>query len=170
MAITEEVIQSYKAKVSDQVEGPDAVCEQMIRHWVEIMEDANPLYSDKEYAEASKYGGIIAPPTQVQVYTMAPIWPKQEEDKNNPMTTFVDRLAEEGFTSIVATEQSQEYFAPLKLGDRINNTISLDTVSPEKQTVRGPGHFVTFLFTYKNQRDEIVCKQTFTLLIYNSVT
>jgi len=33
-----------------------------IRHFVHGMGDANPLYTDEEYARKTKYGGIIAPP------------------------------------------------------------------------------------------------------------
>lgn len=139
----------------------------MIRHWCEVMEDANPLYWDDEYAAQTKYGGIIAPPMQVQVYTMPPLWPKVNREPN-AQEKLVKVLEEAGYTSIVATEQSQEYFAPMQPGDRISYTVSVKEVSPEKRTARGPGYFVTFLYTFKNQRDELVCKQTFTILVYKA--
>lgn len=169
MALTEEEIKEFVGVDSNLIEGPDKVCNQMIRHWCEVMEDTNPLYQDEEYANASKYGGIIAPPMQVQVYTMSPLWPKGKREPS-PMELLVAELAEQGYTSIVATEQGQEYFAPMKLGDQINYTISVDKISPEKQTVRGPGYFVTFLYKFFNQRDELVCKQTFTILAYNAIS
>lgn len=167
MSLAREEIDAFLSKESKLIKGPDAVCKQMIRHWVEVMEDANPLYSDEAYANESEYGGIIAPPMQVQVYTMEPIWPKADRDPS-PMESFVKRLEEEGYTSIVATGQGQEYFEPMRLGDEISYTISVDQVSDEKQTSRGPGYFVTFLWTYYNQRNELVCKQTFTILAYNA--
>ncbi len=43
------------------VTGPDEVSKQMIRHWCEAVEDANPLYSDEGYVGKSKYCGIILP-------------------------------------------------------------------------------------------------------------
>lgn len=167
MALTREEIEKYLSLESEKIKGPDAVCEQMIRHWVEIMEDENPLYSDEEYAKNSEYGGIIAPPMQVQAYTMQPVWPKTEREPS-PMERFIKCLRDEGYTSIVATHQDQEYFAPLRLGDEISYTITVDQVSDEKQTSRGPGYFVTFLWTYYNQKDELVCKQSFTILAYNA--
>src|SRR5699024_4555212 len=139
----------------------------MIRHWVEIIEDGNPLYSDPEYANNSKYGGIIAPPMQVQVYIMEQQWPKADRAPS-PMENFVEVLDAAGYTSIVATQQEQEYFKPMKLGDEISYTISVDKVSDKKQTARGPGYFVTFLWTYYNQHNELVCEQSFTILAYNS--
>ncbi|MEK3935153.1 MaoC family dehydratase N-terminal domain-containing protein [Sporosarcina sp. FSL W7-1349] len=169
MAIAEELIKEHLKIESEKTEGPDAVCEQMIRHWCEVMQESNPLYVDEAYAASSKHGGIIAPPMQVQVYTMSPLWPEPAR-KKNPMEELVELLDNNGYTSIVATEQVQEYFEPMKLGDRISYTISVDYVSPEKQTVRGPGYFVTFLYKFTNQRDELVCKQSFTILAYNAIS
>ncbi len=167
MGLKQDVIDKYLGIDSEVIKGPDAVCEQMIRHWVEVMEDGNPLYSDSEYAANSEYGGIIAPPMQVQVYIMEQQWPKAEREPS-PMESFVEVLADAGYAAIVATQQEQEYFEPMKLGDEISYTISVDKVSDEKQTARGPGYFVTFIWTYKNQRDELVCKQSFTILAYNA--
>lgn len=167
MPISEDVIKQYVGVESELIEGPDEVCKPMIRHWCEVMQETNPLYLDEEYAKNSKYGGIIAPPMQVQVYTMNPLWPESNREPN-AMERFVELLKKEGYSSIVATEQSQEYFAPMKLGDRISYIVSVDKVSDEKQTVRGPGYFVTFLYTFMNQRGELVCKQTFTIFAYKA--
>lgn len=169
MAIAEDVINQYIGIESERIEGPDEVCKPMIRHWCEVMQDANPLYQDEEYAKNSNYGEIIAPPMQVQVYTMNPLWPKPER-KPNKMEQFIALLNKSGYTSIVATEQGQKYFAPMKLGDRISYTISVDKVSTEKQTSRGPGYFVTFLYKFTNQRNELVCKQTFTIFAYHAIS
>ena len=169
MALSEETIKKYMGIDSEVVEGPDAVCSQMIRHWCEVMQETNPLYSDEQYAASSRYGEIIAPPMQVQVYTMNPLWPKTARQPN-PMELLIGELNKAGYTSIVATEQVQEYFEPMKIGDRISYTVSVDKVSPEKQTVRGPGYFVTFLYTFTNQRNQVVCKQSFTILAYHAVT
>src|SRR5699024_8064122 len=78
----------------------------------------------------------------VQVYTMNPLWPEVEQPKS--MEGVLELLEEKGFTSIVATDQGQEYFAPMKLGDQISYKLSVDEISSEKQTGRGPGYFVTF--------------------------
>ncbi len=41
--------------------GADPVNLPMIRHWVEAMDDDNPVYTDPEAAAASVHGEIIAP-------------------------------------------------------------------------------------------------------------
>ncbi len=34
----------------------------MIRHWCDIFDEHNPVYTDPEYAARSVFGGIVAPP------------------------------------------------------------------------------------------------------------
>lgn len=167
MTLTTERLQSLIGIESEVTKGTDEVCRPMIRHYCEVMEDANPLYHDEAYAKESRYGEIIAPPTQVQVYTMRPLWPKVER-KKNAMESLVELLKEHGYSSIVATEQVQEYFAPMKMGDEISYTISVKDISPLKQTARGPGYFSTFLYKFINQRNEVVCMQSFTILSYKA--
>lgn len=167
MSLTTEMLQSLIGIESEVTKGADEVCRPMIRHYCEVMEDANPLYHDEAYAKESRYGEIIAPPTQVQVYTMNPLWPKVEREKNT-MENLVELLREHGYSSIVATEQVQEYFEPMKIGDEISYTISVKEISPLKQTARGPGYFSTFLYKFTNQRNEVVCKQSFTILSYKA--
>ena len=38
------------------------VSEVQIMYWCDMVEDANPLYADGEYARTSRHGGVIAPP------------------------------------------------------------------------------------------------------------
>jgi acyl dehydratase len=140
----------------------DEVNRAMIRHWCEAMEDGNPLYTDDEYAKNSQYGVIIAPPQMAQVFCMPPFWPKREVA--DPQGKAVQLMDEAGYSGVVATTTSQEYFRPLHLGDRLTYTIKLVNVSPEKTTRLGTGHFITSEYTYKNQDDEVVCIQPFTIL------
>jgi len=73
-------------------------------------------------------------------------------------------MDEAGYHGVVATTTSQEYFRPMRPGDRLNSTIRLASVSPEKTTRLGKGHFITSEYIYKNQKGEVVCIQPFTIL------
>src|SRR5690242_14302228 len=50
---------------------PDPVNAPMMRHWAAAFEDANPVYTDPEAAAATQFGGLAAPPTMLQTWTMA---------------------------------------------------------------------------------------------------
>jgi acyl dehydratase len=128
------------------------------------MQDGNPLYRDEDYAKRSKYGGIVAPPQMVQAFCMAPLWPREERD--DPQGKAVRMMMDAGFSGVVATTTSQEYFKPLRLGDQLTYTIKFVSVSPEKATRLGPGHFLTSEYTYRNQNEEVVCIQPFTVLMF----
>ena len=147
----------------------DDVNRAMIRHWCEAMEDGNPLYTDEAYAKQSKYGGIVAPPQMVQAFSMPPLWPKRE-GKEDPFARAVKRIGDAGYFGIVATTTSQEYFVPMRPGDQLSFKVKLASVSPEKTTRIGTGHFVTAEYTYVNQKDEVVCVQSFTVLTFKPGT
>ena len=53
----------------------DPVNQPMIRHWCDAMDDANPVYTDPELAAQSVHGGIVAPPTMLQAWTMRGLRP-----------------------------------------------------------------------------------------------
>ena len=147
----------------------DDVNKAMIRHWCEAMEDGNPLYTDEAYAEQSKFGGIIAPPQMVQAFSTPPLWPKRE-GKQDPFAQAVKMMGHAGYFGIVATTTTQEYSAPMRPGDQLRFKVKLASVSPEKTTRIGTGHFVTAEYTYMNQKEELVCVQSFTVLTFRPGT
>ena len=49
---------------------PDPVNQPMIRHWAYALDDMNPVYLDPEFAEKSRFGGIVSPPVMLQAWTM----------------------------------------------------------------------------------------------------
>lgn len=167
-----DVLEELQATVGQESElqvCKDDVDRSMIRHWCEAMEDGNPLYTDEEYAKRSKYGGIIAPPQMVQAFSTPPLWPKREAIPD-PFAQAVKKLGDAGYFGIVATTTTQKYHRPMRLGDRLRFKTKLAAVSPEKTTRIGTGHFVTAEYTYVNQRDEVVCVQSFTVLTFKPGT
>ena len=147
----------------------DRVCKAMIRHWCEAMEDANPLYTDEEYANSSKYGGIIAPPQMAQAFSTPALWPKKE-GKADPFARAVKMMTDAGYFGILATTTTQEYFKPMRPGDQLSFKVKLANVSAEKTTRMGTGHFITAEYTYLNQDSEVVCVQPFTVLTFKPAT
>ena len=145
-----------------------------IRHWCEVMQDPNPLYSDEEFARKSKYGGIIAPPAMVQTWSLDDMYDAlqrfvhaNQPFKEDPHNQLFDLLDSEGYNGVVATAQEQTYLRPIRPGDVIRSKITVGKVSKyDHFTRQGVGRYVDILYTFVNQRDEEVCVESFRVLKY----
>lgn len=133
----------------------------MIRRWCDVIGEANPVYTDAKYAARSVFGGIVAP------IAMLDVWDKPgiiaERDENNPQGAALNVLDEAGFTSTVAVNSDLEQTRPLRPGDWVHSTLTLEDISPEKQTGLGTGHFVTSRIRYL-VGDEVVGSVLFRVL------
>jgi acyl dehydratase len=165
------------ALVADQKPGKpvaarDPVNQPMIRHWCDAMDDQNPVYTDPEFAEKSIHDGIVAPPTMLQAWTMRglrpPAPPKQSEAGDREHIFGV--LDAAGFTSVVATNCVQEYRRYVRPGDHLSVETRYESVSPEKRTALGVGHFVTQRQTYRDAEGEEVATMLFRILKFKPGT
>jgi uncharacterized OB-fold protein/acyl dehydratase len=149
--------------------GADAVNQAMIRHWVEAMGDTNPVYVDPEAAAASVHGEVIAPAVMLQAWVMRGI-------KGRPATggsrqdELMQMLDDAGYSSVVATNCEQEYERMLHIGDHLQTRTVLDSVSEEKQTGLGIGHFVTTRVEYSTLDGTPVGRQLFRILKFKPGT
>lgn len=138
----------------------DPVNQPMIRHWVEAMADENPVYTDDAAARENGRPGIVAPATMVQAWTM-----RGYAASVTPQTTptafdeLVELLAEEGYSSVVATDSDLEFVRELVPGDLISVEEVVDSISPDKTTGLGVGRFVTTVKTYRDADGEVVATQ-----------
>lgn len=147
-------------------EARDPVNPPMIRHWCDAIGDRNPIYTDPERAAQSVHGGIVAPPTMLQAWTMPGLRPPDAEaDARRAKSMAVLRaLDEAGFTSVVATNCTQEYRRYLRPGDLVRVESYVESVSERKRTALGVGHFVTQAMVYTDQHGEQVATMKFRLL------
>ncbi len=142
----------------------DPVNQPMIRHWCDAIGDGNPVYTDPAAAAASRHGGIVAPPAMLQVWTMHGLHrqaPPPDEDVIGQVFAVLD---EAGFMSVVATNCDQEYARYLRPGDHLTVTGLIESISDEKRTGLGPGHFVTWLDTYHADDGEVAGTMRFRVL------
>jgi len=165
----EELMQRLQQFVGKEAGAPlvarDPVNEAMIRHWCDATGDRNPVYTDPEAAAGSVHGGIVAPPTMLQAWTMRG-FVNGGPGPGAPMPRLLEVLEEAGFSSIVATSSEQEYRRYLRPGDAITATTVVESVSEEKRTALGSGHFVTTRITYRDQRGDVVGTQRLGLLMF----
>jgi len=154
---------------------PDPVNVPMIRHWVDALDDRNPVYLDEELAGTTRFGGIVAPPAMLQAWTMPR--PKIEGiaerggapsdiDSDNPIPV----LDEAGYVGTLATNSELEFERYLRPGDHLHVTTEVESISNRKTTSLGKGYFLTWITTYRNQEDEIVGKQLFRIFKFDPST
>jgi len=160
-----QALKALEGTESEPRHGNDRINEAMIRHWCEAMQDANPLYSNKDFAKASQHRGIIAPPTMTQAYCTPPLWPKSEAPPD-PIFQAVQKCVEAGYAASLGISMAYEFLHPLHPGDEIIYTIKLLSVSPLKTTRVGTGYFLTSQYSYRNQNGLPACRQILTVLQY----
>lgn len=150
-------------QIGDPTPGPDPVNTPMVRHLVETLGDKNPIYVDEAAAAASIHGGLVAPPTMLQAWVMTGIeGPTREGD--GPYVRLTNLLYSRGFTSVVATNSEQTYNRYLRPGDRLTMKTVIDSISEEKTTGLGTGHFVTTRQDYYDADGELVGSMLFRII------
>jgi acyl dehydratase len=138
----------------------------MIRHWVDALDDRNPVYLDQDAAKASRFGGLVAPPAMLQAWTMArPLiegiaqrgGAAQEVSGDSALAV----LAEAGYTATLATNSELEFVRYLRVGDVLRSSATMESISERKATSLGVGYFVTWVTKYLGHADDVVGRQRF---------
>jgi acyl dehydratase len=147
---------------------PDPVNQAMIRHWTAAIEDHNPVYTDPEFAKSTRFGGVVAPPMMLQTWTMATPKITGIAERGGAPMEFAENpispLDQAGLIATLATNSEFEILRYLKPGDVITSTMVIESVSDRKQTRLGPGYFITWVTTYRDQDGEVVGRQMFRIL------
>jgi len=162
----ESRIEPWIGREGEPLRARDPVNQPMIRHWCDAMEDANPCYTDPGFAGSSVHGGIVAPPTMLQAWTMPGLRgrPAAPPDRPSPLGSVLGLLDDAGYTSVVATNCRQEYRRYLRPGDEVSVTSRIVSVSDEKRTALGVGRFVDEEMVYRDGAGEEVARMTFRIL------
>ncbi len=115
--------------------------------------DDNPLWCDPDYAESTRWGGLIAPPTFL--YTTGELDSRPTPEQKALLKG--DPLAGLG---VYQSAMTFEWWRPMRRGDRIRKRAALVGVKiNDKSSFSGRtvGEHTTFFF--RNQNDEINCVQ-----------
>ncbi|WP_161632076.1 FAS1-like dehydratase domain-containing protein [Nakamurella lactea] len=146
----------------------DPITEPAIRIWCEAVDDWNPAYQDPQWAQASRWGGIIAPATTLNMWTLP--GNRRMHEAGEPLDQINEVLFSGGFTSVAAVNNDQDYLRPLRPGDRLRQTQHIGMVTPEKQTALGVGHFLDLVSDYHTLEGEPVGRVTLRMLRWNPDT
>ena len=156
-------------------EAPEPVNTTMMGHWVDALDDRNPVYQDAELAATTRFGSVVAPPAMLQTWTMPR--PRIEgiaerggaptEMKSENVVTTLDKA---GYVGTLATNSELEFQRYLRPGDRLQTRNELESISERKKTALGLGYFVTWITTYTDDKDEVVGRQLFRILKFDPAT
>jgi uncharacterized OB-fold protein len=144
---------------------PDDVNDAMIRHWAEALGDTNPAYQDNDWAASSARGKTIAPPAMMYVWgqegyavtTSRPV---------NPLSDLERAFRKHGYTGILGTNLTQEYFKEVGPGDNVQLVMHIDKMSERKTTARGPGYFFETITEFFDQHGDKIGSQRFKVLSF----
>ena len=159
-------LQNYVGRITGPPQqAPDAVNEAMIRHWCDAIGDSNPVYTDAAAARASVHGHLVAPPTMIQAWVLRGIeMADPEAGTPNEQTGLHKLLTDHGYPSVVATNCEQGYTRYLVPGDRVSATTTIESVSEQKATALGIGHFINTRDVFTDQNGKEVGWMTFRVL------
>lgn len=166
-ALEAELAEFVGRPIGPPYTGRDPVNEPMIRQWCDAMGDTNPAYLDPAAAKESVHGGIVAPPTMLQAWTMLGFEMAEGYDEpTNEEQRLHKLLTDHGYTGVVGTDTAQGYTRYLRPGDVVTADTVIESVSEEKATALGLGYFIVTRTTFRDQDGEEVGWMTFRVLKY----
>lgn len=141
--ITEEALAAYKQRIGVSLrirQNNELACKENIRRFASGLGDVNPLWRDEEYAQKTRYGTIVAPPSWL--YSVFP--------------TFV----QQGLPGVHAFHSGNdwEFYKPVMLGDKIKPECIFTSYEEKPSKFAGRMIMEYQDARYYNQRDELVAK------------
>lgn len=122
-----------------------------LARFAEAIEDDNPLWTNLEVARASKYKGLIAPPTFLRAgRSTIPVIPELAHHNK-----------------VLDAGSEWEYELPVRVGDTIISDLCVKSVAQRNLAI-GPAVFVVFESVYTNQNGQVAARQRSTLIYYKA--
>ena len=147
-----------------------AVTEVQIWQWCRAMGDNNPLYLDRDYHDRAGISAPLAPPTMMQMWTMRDIdFCYAPGSTTAPPYRVFDELTAAGYPANVAVSYDITFLRYLGVGDRAHHYTTVVTISAEKQTALGRGHFVTERVEYMDELEHLFAEAYITYFQYQPI-
>jgi acyl dehydratase len=88
------------------------------------------------------------------------------ESEGSMLAALRDQLVQFGIDSVVAANYEHDYIAPIRVGDRLTREVRYESMSDEKVTAVGTGHFVVMAERILNQDGEVIGHQKMRILFF----
>ena len=129
------------------------------------VENGNPLFWDEEVAEALTEGPI-APPTMMSVWFRPHHWSPGRTEPAVPLQAHFDMKEKLELPEAIISDNTNTFYEPVRIGDRIKSRQILRSVSDPKTTKLGTGRFWVVDVEYLNQDDVLVGVESYTAFGY----
>jgi hypothetical protein len=135
--------------------GQVAVNAPMVRQFVAAIHDPNPLWWDDRLA-TEVAGGPVAPPAMLVTWVTAAAWaPDGSGGPGHALLTSVPMPGD----SMINVSSEIELFDHLRVGDWLNVVEEVESISEEKATQVGRGHFLTVVARFRRHTGQLVAVQ-----------
>lgn len=124
----------------------------MVKSFVEAIEDTNPLWLDEEYARKTPHKGAIVPPSMLVTSNFSG---GQTRPELPPIL----------LTRVLDAGGEWEFLAPIRIGDALTITTKLKNIR-ETEGKLGKMLLVIFETTHVNQRGDVVARAQGTSINY----
>jgi acyl dehydratase len=141
-----------------------AVSASRIQHFASMVRDGNPSFWDKDFA-SEVWGGLVAPPALLMGLLVPPPWLPGGTPR---VASIAIRVPLPGTTFINASNDV-EFVTPILEGDRLSVVEELVSVTPEKTTRLGVGHFVETCDSFSRADGTLVATNRNTLFRFTPV-
>lgn len=141
--ITPEMLARERGRIGNPIKGKPwaaLASADTIRHAALAVGDDNPLYLDRDYASASRFGALIAPPMFPYAATS--------------LSASVGGIGFPGIFTLHA-EDVWDFHAPVKEGDLLDATIMLKSIEERPSKWGGTSVHQVTEFKFTNQRGEV---------------
>ena len=133
---------------------------EIVRRFLDAVQDANPLWCDEEYARSTHFGGPVVPPhIFCAIMTIARCSP---EAGRVPVPVPEVPLPRD---NVLEGEERWEFFSPLRIGDTITSRVRLADLKHREGRL-GEMFILTYEAETVNQHGDVVAKSINTLVNY----
>jgi acyl dehydratase len=133
---------------------------ELVRRYVEAVQDENPLWMDEDYARSTRWKGTIVPPHLF--CSLMTIMRCSPESGVIPVPASNVPLPRQ---NVLEGEETWEFFAPLRVGDVITSRVRLTDVKCREGRL-GEMFIMTYVAETVNQRGELIARSSNTIVNY----
>ena len=146
----EKVRKEWIGKSTELVKGRYPVEYDPIRRHCHMVDDRSALFLDPEYARATRFGEVIAPPVMVEYFATNGYWPTTDEGKK------LSQLVPTRGPRRINLTQTMEFYKPVRVGDWLSWQMVITDIKEKAIRIDPKAIWITSELRIFNQHGELV--------------